>query len=79
MELVHDGDAHRPNAELTGALTTLAPQRGLILLSCGFYGNVIRFLPALTISDELIDEGLDILGGMLDELASVEQTRARTG
>jgi len=31
----------------------------LILLACGFYDNVIRFLPALTISDEIVNEGLD--------------------
>ncbi len=32
---------------------------GLVLLACGFYGNVIRFLPALTIEDDIVNEGLD--------------------
>jgi 4-aminobutyrate aminotransferase/(S)-3-amino-2-methylpropionate transaminase len=52
-------------------MVSLAQQRGLILLSCGIRGNVIRFLPALTISDELINEGLDIVGACLEELQRV--------
>jgi 4-aminobutyrate aminotransferase/(S)-3-amino-2-methylpropionate transaminase len=68
MELVKNGDAQQPDADLTKALVTLAYQRGLILLSCGIRGNVIRFLPALTISDELINEGLDIVEACFKEL-----------
>ena len=70
MELVTDGDAGKPDPELTRALVASAAQNGLILLSCGIRGNVIRFIPALTISDELIDEGLDILGDCLAKLAT---------
>jgi 4-aminobutyrate aminotransferase/(S)-3-amino-2-methylpropionate transaminase len=69
MELVKSGDAEQPDADLTKALVTLAYQRGLVLLSCGIRGNVIRFLPALTISDELINEGLDIVEACFKELA----------
>ncbi|WP_148862833.1 4-aminobutyrate--2-oxoglutarate transaminase [Marinobacter fonticola] len=61
MELVVDGDANKPDAELTKALIDEARHHGLILLSCGIRGNVVRFLPALTISDELIAEGMDRL------------------
>jgi 4-aminobutyrate aminotransferase/(S)-3-amino-2-methylpropionate transaminase len=61
MELVKNGDAEQPDPDLTKTLITLAYQKGLVLLSCGIRGNVIRFLPALTISDVLINEGLDIL------------------
>lgn len=61
MELVKNGDPDQPDPELTKALVTKACESGLILLSCGVRGNVIRFLPALTISDELINEGLDIV------------------
>jgi len=68
MELVRDGDGHQPDADLTKALVGKAADSGLILLSCGVYGNVIRFLPALTITDTLIDEGLDILESCLDAL-----------
>ena len=68
MELVKNGDAQQPDADLTKALVTLAYQRGLVLLSCGIRGNVIRFLPALTISDQLINEGLDIVEACFKEL-----------
>ena len=67
MELVDDGDVAKPAAELTKALVGAAYQHGLVLLSCGVNGNVVRFLPALTISDQLIDEGLDILETCLDD------------
>lgn len=59
IELMYDGDPEKPNTELTQSVIAHATQYGLILLACGFYGNVIRFLPALTISDELANEGLD--------------------
>jgi len=68
MELIKNGDAEQPDADLTKAMVTLAYQKGLVLLSCGIRGNVIRFLPALTISDELINEGLDIIADCFREL-----------
>ena len=68
IELVADGDVAKPAADLTKALVGKAAEKGLVLLSCGVNGNVIRFLPALTISDELIEEGLDIFEASLDEL-----------
>lgn len=54
------------NADLTKTLVGAAYENGLVLLSCGVNGNVVRFLPALTISDELIDEGFDILESCLE-------------
>ena len=68
MELVENGDAVQPAADLTKNLVAAAYENGLVLLSCGVHGNVIRFLPALTITDPLIDEGLDILESCLDRL-----------
>jgi len=68
IELVKDGDADQPDPDLTKAIVGLAYQKGLVLLSCGIRGNVIRFLPALTISDELINEGLDILEACFEEV-----------
>ncbi|RBW46802.1 4-aminobutyrate--2-oxoglutarate transaminase [Psychromonas sp. B3M02] len=59
LEFVKNGDAEQPNTALTQAIIANAAEHGLVLLACGFYGNVIRFLPALTISDEIINEGLD--------------------
>jgi len=46
-----------------------AGRRGLILLSCGIYGNVIRFLAPLTIADALLKEGFNIFEQALDEVA----------
>ena len=47
--------------ELAGRVTAAARERGLVLLSCGLYGNVIRILVPLTISDEELARGLDLL------------------
>ncbi|WP_313074378.1 4-aminobutyrate--2-oxoglutarate transaminase [Melaminivora sp.] len=65
MELCQDGDPARPDAQLAKNLCTQAAERGLILLSCGTYGNVIRILVPLTASDALLDEGLAIVGQSL--------------
>lgn len=61
MELVKDRDAKTPDADLTKALLGEAEKRGLILLSCGTYGNVVRVLVPLTVSDEVLEEGLSVL------------------
>ncbi|WP_394388775.1 4-aminobutyrate--2-oxoglutarate transaminase [Shewanella woodyi] len=70
IELVSNGDCEQANTALTQAIIAKAAKYGLILLACGFYGNVIRFLPALTISDELINEGLDQFVRLFDEAAN---------
>jgi 4-aminobutyrate aminotransferase len=49
------------NGEASARITSAAHERGLVLLSCGIYGNVIRLLPPLTISDDELNRGLDIL------------------
>ena len=61
IELCHDGDPKRPGTELANALKAEAARRGLLLLTCGSYGNVIRIMVPLTISDEILSEGLTIL------------------
>jgi len=68
VELVEDRASRAPDAALTKAVVQKAAEKGLILLSCGVRGNVIRFLAPLTASDELVDEGLDILRECLQEL-----------
>lgn len=50
-----------PDSELPGKLLNKALEKGLILLSCGMYGNVIRVLVPLTISDEQLEQGLQII------------------
>ncbi|OBH02376.1 4-aminobutyrate transaminase [Mycobacterium sp. E2699] len=67
IELVKSGTAE-PDAELTRKLSTAAHAAGVIVLTCGMFGNVIRLLPPLTISDELLIEGIDILRRILADL-----------
>jgi 4-aminobutyrate aminotransferase/(S)-3-amino-2-methylpropionate transaminase len=66
MELVVGGDAAKPDAALAKALCARALEAGLILLSCGVRGNVIRLLAPLTIDYAHLDEGLDILERSFD-------------
>ena len=49
----------------TSRITRGAREQGLLLLSCGIYGNVIRILVPFTIGDEELDKGLDILEGLI--------------
>ena len=60
IELVEPGTT-TPDAALTGRVNAACHTRGLVTLTCGTYGNVLRFLPNLVISDELLAEGLDLL------------------
>ena len=57
----NDPGTKAPLPELTKKLVASANKAGVVLLSCGVKGNVIRFLPPLTIEDELICKGLDII------------------
>jgi 4-aminobutyrate aminotransferase/(S)-3-amino-2-methylpropionate transaminase len=68
MELVKDRRPDAPDAELTKALVQAAGRRGLVLLSCGVYANVIRFLMPLTIPDAELAEGLAILEAALEDV-----------
>lgn len=65
MELCKPGDTHQPDAELTKRLCAEATKQGLILLSCGTYGNVVRILVPLTANNAIVDEGLDMLAAAL--------------
>lgn len=67
IELVKDKLSGDPAPELTAALLKAASARGLILLSCGTYGNVVRFLVPLTASDALVAEGMDIFEAALTD------------
>jgi 4-aminobutyrate aminotransferase / (S)-3-amino-2-methylpropionate transaminase / 5-aminovalerate transaminase len=69
LELVKNGSASQPDADLTRALVQAAARQGLVILSCGTYGNVIRFLAPLTISDALLAEGLKRLDAALAEVS----------
>jgi 4-aminobutyrate aminotransferase/(S)-3-amino-2-methylpropionate transaminase len=69
MELVADARSRTPDKALTGRLLAAALRRGVILLSAGTYGNVVRVLAPLTADDALLDEGLDAMGAALAEVA----------
>lgn len=60
IELV-DPATGAPDAALANRIAAHAHQHGVLVLTCGTYGNVIRFLPPLAISDELLIEGLDVV------------------
>ena len=69
MELFTSVDGKRvADAGLARRLVKLAAERGLILLSCGMYGNVIRILVPVTGSDELVEEGMVIIERCLESL-----------
>ncbi|MDH3282340.1 MAG: 4-aminobutyrate--2-oxoglutarate transaminase [Gammaproteobacteria bacterium] len=69
MELVKNGKPDEPDADLTKAMVAQAAKRGLILLSCGVRGNVIRLLPPLTIGDEVLAEGMALFAETFDRIA----------
>ena len=66
MELVRDRKTKEPADKETGNMLATAREKGLIILRCGVHHNVIRTLMPLTISDEHLEEGLDILGASLN-------------
>jgi len=67
MELVKNGDPNQPDPELAKSIVAQAAERGLVLLSCGIRGNVIRILVPLTISDAILNEGLQLLGNIVSD------------
>lgn len=66
FEFVKPG-AHEPDADRTKAVTALAAELGLVLLSCGVYYNTIRVLVPITASDAIFEEGLAILARVIAE------------
>jgi 4-aminobutyrate aminotransferase/(S)-3-amino-2-methylpropionate transaminase len=61
FDIVKDASGNEPDADATKRLTQIALDAGLVLLSCGVYGNTIRLLNPLTIPDAVLKEGLDLL------------------
>ncbi|HYZ28487.1 MAG TPA: aspartate aminotransferase family protein [Thermoleophilaceae bacterium] len=70
LELVHDPDAKTPAPDLAAQATANARERGLMLLSCGLYGNVLRILVPFVASDEELDRGLEIMEESLGDAIS---------
>jgi 4-aminobutyrate aminotransferase/(S)-3-amino-2-methylpropionate transaminase len=61
-----DPNTNEPDAALTSAIAKDAAAQGVIVLTCGTYGNVIRFLPPLSIPDALLTEGIDVVLSVLE-------------
>ncbi len=59
------GNGPEPDPALASAVAKACIAQGVVVLTCGTYGNVIRFLPPLSMSDELLDEGLDVVAEAL--------------
>ncbi|MDP2581898.1 4-aminobutyrate--2-oxoglutarate transaminase [Shimia thalassica] len=63
---LNTADGSAPNPEMANAVRAEALSRGLVLLTCGVYGNVIRFLAPLTVQDDIFAEAMDILEASID-------------
>ena len=74
IELFEDAEQKLPATKKVAKLLVYARERGLILLSCGVNANVIRFLPPLTIEQNILDEGLDILAQCLQQISKYDNT-----
>lgn len=70
LEFVKPG-GKQPHPELAKAVATECLQQGLIILTCGTYGNIVRLLPPLTITDDLLCEGLEVFS---DAIVKHEQS-----
>ena len=66
VELVRSG-TDEPAPDLAKAVASAAHQRGVIVLTCGTFGNVLRFLPPLAIGDDLLIDALDIFTDIFKE------------
>jgi 4-aminobutyrate aminotransferase/(S)-3-amino-2-methylpropionate transaminase len=70
MEFVKDPVAKTPWMEATAAVTAETVKRGVITIRSGLYSNCVRFLPALDIDDDLLNEAIDVVSDSVDHVAS---------
>ena len=75
IELVRSTESRQPADDETKQIVRYCYEHGLIVLSAGSYGNVIRLLVPLVITDEQFEEGLDVLEAALE---SVIESKSRT-
>jgi 4-aminobutyrate aminotransferase/(S)-3-amino-2-methylpropionate transaminase len=73
IELCHEGDPRRPATEATGLAVKRCREEGVLVLSAGPHGNVIRILSPLTIETAVLTRGLDVI-----ESAILESARGST-
>jgi 4-aminobutyrate aminotransferase / (S)-3-amino-2-methylpropionate transaminase / 5-aminovalerate transaminase len=67
IEFVKDSESNEPNKEIVQEIIQKAHQNGLIIMSAGLYGNIIRLLSPLVITDEQLNEGLDVLEKVISD------------
>lgn len=77
VELVKDRETREPAKEAAQAVNQLACQRGLLTITAGTYGNVLRTLMPLVITDEELEEGLGLLESVLAQVNASQQATAR--
>ncbi len=65
LEIVRDRETKTPAPELVAGAIAKARENGVLLLGCGLYGNVLRLLPPLTITDEELSQGLEVIEAAL--------------
>jgi 4-aminobutyrate aminotransferase/(S)-3-amino-2-methylpropionate transaminase len=68
LELVADAKSKEPAVKETGAIKTAALKRGLLILTCGTYNNVIRMHPSILMPQDVLEESMDILEQSFDEV-----------
>src|SRR5262245_17788815 len=73
MEIVEDPETRRPALEATQAINAAALQRGVITIRAGLYSNCVRFLPALDIEPDLLDEALDAVADAVRSVAAARR------
>ena len=79
VEFVKDRGTKEPDEAFLGKVIGGAMERGLITVSCGAYHNVLRHLVPLVISDEELDEGLDILADVVARATGGGRLPSRSG
>jgi 4-aminobutyrate aminotransferase/(S)-3-amino-2-methylpropionate transaminase len=79
LELVRSRDSREPAPDETKKITQYCYEHGLITITAGTYGNVIRVLVPLVITDEQLDEALDVLESALETVSAPRQDLAEVG
>jgi 4-aminobutyrate aminotransferase/(S)-3-amino-2-methylpropionate transaminase len=62
-------DGHSPEAARAGSISAWCHAHGVVTLTCGTYGNVLRFLPPLATTDALLTEAFDVVAAAFDATA----------
>ncbi|WP_084419790.1 4-aminobutyrate--2-oxoglutarate transaminase [Henriciella litoralis] len=73
VEIVKNSDPAQPDPEMTKRIVSAGADQGLLMLSCGIRGNVVRFLPALTMPDAVLAEALDKIEATMLQVNSAQK------